>query len=175
MGVADLEQGTRAPGELTQPIMRRHLAAARSYWLYISCLAPCRAALTPCPTSAAVRPRNSADLGWHTCAETSSAKAASARSKGTDKLNKAAQAPGAARTYGQVAQPGYPVELRERPVNTPPSYDEAESCCNIQWMLFIFGLVFVLPSYIATVLPLCSEPRFPTRGHKCAHPLETLS
>jgi hypothetical protein len=59
-------------------------------------------------------------------------------------------------------------------VNTPRSYEE-DSWFNIQWKLFLFGLVLFVPSCIGVVLPLCSRPRFPTRGHKCAHPLETLS
>jgi hypothetical protein len=125
-----------------------------------------------------VRPRNSADLGWHTCAETSSAKAAPAiceRSKGTDKLDKTAPAPYAAQTYGRVVQPGFPVVPHERPVNTPITHGEAESCCNIQWVLFVFGFFFVPASYAGAALPLCSKPSFPTRCHKCAHPLETLS
>jgi len=130
----------------------------------------------PCPPpAAAARPRNSADLRWHTRAETSSAKAAPAGSKKAETLDNTAPAPCAAQTYGQVVQPGFPVVPCERPVNTPITHGEAEGCCNIQWVLFVVGFFFVPASYAGAALPLCSKPSFPTRCHKCAHPLETLS
>jgi len=107
-------------------------------------------------------------------AATSSAKAELATSVSADMSGKAAPAPGALLKSGQVAQPGFPVVARERPVDTPPSYDN-DDWDNIQWKLFLFGLALYLPSCVGVVLPLFSRPRFPTRGYKCAHPLETLS
>ena len=121
--------------------------------------------------AAAARLSNSTDLvRFH--AETSSAKAALATSVSADTSGKAAPAPGAPLKSGRVAQPGFPVAARERCVNTPPSQEEG--CCNIQWLLFIFGIVLFLPSCIGVVLPLFSRPRFPTRGHKCAPQLGAL-
>ena len=37
---------------------------------------------------------------------------------------------------------------------------------NVQWALFIAGLFLYLPSVLASFLPLCSQPKFPTRHHK---------
>ncbi len=107
-------------------------------------------------------------------AEASSAKADLATSVSADTSGQAAPAPGAPLKDGQVPQPGFPVVAHERPVDTPPSYDN-DSWDNIQWKLLLFGLVLFLPSCIGAVLPLCSRPRFPTRGHKCAHRVEALS
>ncbi len=172
MGVADVEQGTHAPGELTQPALRGFLVAACPCCSgQLCCSLRCRAP-SPAPPAAAVRPRNSADLRWHTRAETSSAKTAPASSKKADTLDKTAPAPYAAQTYGQVVQPGFPVVPCERPANTPITHGEAESCCNVQWVLFVVGFFFVPASYAGAALPLCLKPSFPTRCHKCAHPLE---
>ena len=56
-------------------------------------------------------------------------------------------------------------------MNTPITHGEAESCCNVQWLLFVLGLFFIPASYVGALLPLCSKPTFPTRCHKCARPL----
>jgi hypothetical protein len=114
-----------------------------------------------------MRPSILIDLEWHLCAEASSAEAAPAPTNGTDTLDKGAPAPAAPLKQGQVAQW---VEKQavapKRPVNRPASYyAEGDGC---QWVLFWAGLFFLLPSYIAVVLPLCSRPRFPTRSDKCA-------
>ncbi len=60
----------------------------------------------------------------------------------------------------------------KRAVNKPASYYAKGDGC--QWVLFWAGLFFLLPSYVAVVLPLCSRPRFPTRSDKCVPPFETL-
>ena len=161
MGAADVEQGVPAPGEPPQPARRGHAVAACPAWLQGGSLAPC-GAFPPCGCRA---PEQLTDL-VHCCAETSSAKAALAASVHADTSGQAAPAPGAPLKAGRAAQPGLPVTARERSVNMPIAYEEG--CCNTQWLLFVFGLVFFLPSCIGVVLPLCSRPRFRTRGHKCA-------
>ncbi len=106
-------------------------------------------------------------------AATSSAKAELATSVSADMSGKAAPALGALLKSGQVAQPGFPVVARERPVDTPPSYDN-DDWDNIQWKLFLFGLALYLPSCVGVVLPLFSRRGFrpaatsaPTRLRRC--------
>jgi len=137
---------------------------------YAGSVALCCAAHTPFPPATAVRPSNGTDLEWLWRAEASSAKAAP--TQGADVLGKAAPAPAAPLKQGQVAQPGRPA-VRERPVYTPPSYYE-EGCGDWQWLLFIFGTFWLLPSYIGVMLPLCARPRFSTRSAMCMPPLESL-
>ena len=151
----------RAPGELTQP------GCASTLWpiVYLGFRVAVLLLAAHFSHVAAAHPHNQLIPSFR--AETSPAKAGLATSGSADTPGKAAPAPGASLKSGQKAQPG-------RPVDTSPCYNN-NSQDNIQWKLFVFGLVLFLPSCIGAVLPLCSRPRFPTRGHKCAHRPEALS
>jgi len=159
----------RAPSELPNPLCgtTTWLLSRFGFTLALLLLAVPGAPLPPsyCPSI-------STDLEWHLCAEASSAEAAPAQTNGTDNLGDAAPAPAAPLKQGQVAQPGKQAVAPKRAVNKPASYYAKGDGC--QWVLFWAGLFFLLPSYVAVVLPLCSRPRFPTRSDKCVPPFETL-
>jgi hypothetical protein len=39
-------------------------------------------------------------------------------------------------------------------------------CWNIQWLLLILGVLFHIPSIVASFLPLCRFPRFPNKSYR---------
>jgi hypothetical protein len=63
------------------------------------------------------------------------------------------------------------IETPQHNNEPPPSglqmSDTHKDCFNIQWLLFIFGWVLLIPSIVAAFLPLCNgrKEKFPTKSY----------
>ncbi len=57
-------------------------------------------------------------------------------------------------------------KLISEPVAVPYTKPQPEQCCNVQWVLFVLGLFFSPFEFVGVLLPLCTNPRFPTRCYK---------
>ena len=71
--------------------------------------------------------------------------------------------------YMQPMQPGFEAPTYYAQYADAPPPAPVAGCFNEQWLLFILGLVLVVPSIVGALLPLCTRPRcFATRCHRCA-------
>ncbi len=71
--------------------------------------------------------------------------------------------------YMQPLQPGFEAPTYYAQYADAPPPAPVAGCFNEQWLLFILGLVLVVPSIVGALLPLCTRPRdFATRCHRCA-------
>lgn len=54
----------------------------------------------------------------------------------------------------------------QQPIDVQQGTLHRNGCFNIQWLLFIFGWLILIPSIVAIFLPLCSgRPRFPSKSY----------
>jgi len=55
-------------------------------------------------------------------------------------------------------------------VPTPQTEERKRGGFNYYWLLFILGFFLCIPWMVASFMPLCSRPHFPTKCHRYASP-----
>jgi len=62
-------------------------------------------------------------------------------------------------TYTAASQPPMRTNQIGSDFNTQDGF-------NVQWLLFILGFFFYIPSIVGAFLPLCQTPRFPNQSYR---------
>lgn len=52
------------------------------------------------------------------------------------------------------------------PNNQIPKVRRTEGCFNVQWLCLSIGWLTLVPLFVGAFLPLCSQPRFPSKSYK---------